>query len=99
MRRLIALFCTQYLPDSTQVGRGVVSLEKVVPSVQVTVLLPLSKNPSSHDTVSTVPVYTGNSVSVLRLFQASPRFVHFAEIFLLYNKKNHKRDISVLKSI
>ena len=34
--------------------------EKVVPSVQVTVLLPPSRNPFSHDTVSTVPASTGN---------------------------------------
>ena len=55
---------------------GVVSLEKVVPSVQVIVLLPLSRNPSSHVTISTVPASTGNVVTVVSLFQAGSRPVH-----------------------
>ena len=38
--------------------------------------LPLFRNSSSHDTVSSVPVFTGNAVSVLRLFQAGSRPVH-----------------------
>ena len=57
---------------------GVVSVEKVVPSAQVIVLLPLSRNPSSHVTVSSVPAYTGNVVVVLMFFQAGFRPVHFA---------------------
>ena len=51
-------------------------LEKVVPSVQVIVLLPLSRNLSSHDTVSTVPASTGNVASVVSWFQAGSRPVH-----------------------
>ena len=61
-------------PDSTQAG--VVTLEKVIPSVQVIVSLPLCRNPSSHDTVSSVPESTGNVVSVFRLFQAGSRPAH-----------------------
>ena len=57
---------------------GVTSLVKVVSSVQVTVSLPLCRNSSSHDTVSSVPVFTGNPVSVLRLFQAGSNPVHCA---------------------
>ena len=45
-------------------------------SVQVIVSLPLFRNPSSHDTVSSVPESTGNVVSVFRLFQAGSRPVH-----------------------
>ena len=52
------------------------TLEKVVPSIQVKVLLPLSRNPSSHDTCTSVPLSTGNVVSVLRLFQAGSTLVH-----------------------
>ena len=40
--------------------------------------LPLFRNSSSHDTVSSVPVFTGNVVSVLRLLQAGSRPVHCA---------------------
>ena len=54
------------------------ALAKVVPSVQVTVSLPLSRNSSSHDTVSSVPLFTGNVVSDFRLFQAGFRPVHCA---------------------
>ena len=66
------------LPGLTQVG--VVSVEKVVPSVQVIVLLPLSRNPSSHVTVSSAPAYTGNVVVVLILFQAGFRLVHWTVV-------------------
>ena len=38
--------------------------------------LPLFRNPSLHDTVSSVPESTGNVVSVFRLFQAGSRLVH-----------------------
>ena len=64
-----------FLPKAKQVG--VVSVEKMVPSVQVIVLLPLSRNPSSHVTVSSVPAYTGNVAIVLILFQAGFRPVHW----------------------
>ena len=47
-----------------------------MPSVQVIILLPFNRNPSSHDTVSSVPESTGNGVSVRRLFQAGSRLVH-----------------------
>ena len=66
------------LPGLTQVG--VVSVEKVVPSVQVIVLLPLSRNPSSHVTVSSVPAYTGNVVVVLTFFQFGFRPVHWTVV-------------------
>ena len=52
------------------------TLEKVVLSVQVIILLPFNRNPSSHNTVSSVPVSTGNVVSVLRFFQARFNPVH-----------------------
>ena len=39
-------------------------------------LLPLCRNLSLHDTVSSVPESTGNVVSVLRFFQAGSRPVH-----------------------
>ena len=68
------IYRTENSLNSTQVG--VVVLEKVVPSVQVIVLLPLSRNPSSHDTVSTVPASTGNVASVVSWFQAGSRLVH-----------------------
>ena len=48
----------------------------MVPSVQVIVLLPLSRNPSSHDTVSTVPASTGNVASVVSWFQAGSIPIH-----------------------
>ena len=57
---------------------GVVTLENVVPSVQVMVLLPFSKSPSPHVTVSSVPESTGNVVSVFRLFQAGSNSVQDA---------------------
>ena len=66
----------RYSPKPTQLG--VFKLVKVVPSKQVIVSLPLSRNSSSHDTVSSVPAFTGNVVSVLRLFQAGSRSVHCA---------------------
>ena len=62
-RGSIVYLNTENSPNSTQVG--VVVLEKVVPSVQVIVLLPLSRNLSSHDTVSTVPASTGNVASIV----------------------------------
>ena len=43
-------------------------------------LLPLSRNSSSHDTVSSVPVSTGNVSSVLKFLQAGFRPVHITEI-------------------
>ena len=52
------------------------ALEKVVSSVQVIVLLPLSRNPSSHDTVSTVPASTGNVSFIVSWFQAGSRPLH-----------------------
>ena len=55
---------------------GINRLINIVPSVQVTMSLPLFRNSSSHDTVSSVPVFTGNVVSVLRLSQAGSRPVH-----------------------
>ena len=61
---------------------GVVTLEKVVPSVQVIVSLPLSRNPSLHATVSSVPVSTGNVVSVVRWFQAGSRPVHSGDFHM-----------------
>ena len=64
----------RYSLDPTQLG--VVSLEKVVPSVQVIVSLPLCRNPSSHNTVSSVPESIGNVVSVSKLVQAGSRLVH-----------------------
>ena len=63
LRGCIVHLNTENSPNSTQVG--VVVLEKVVPSVQVIVLLPFSRNLSSHDTVSTVPASTGNVASVV----------------------------------
>ena len=66
-------------PDFTQVG--VVTLEKVVPLMQVIVLLPFSKNPSLQDTVSSVPASTGNAASVLRSFHAGSSAVHASEEF------------------
>ena len=45
---------------------GEVSLEKVVPAVQVIVLLPLSLNPSLQDTVRTVPMSAGKFTAVVR---------------------------------
>ena len=67
-----------YSPNFSFAQAGVTSPEKVVPSVQVTVSLPLFRNSSSHVTVSSVPVFTGNVVSVLRLIQAEFRPVHCA---------------------
>ena len=61
---------------------GVVTLEKVVPSIQVIVLLLLSRNPSLHDTVSSVPVSTGNVVSVVRWFQAGSSPVHSVDFHM-----------------
>ena len=52
------------------------TLEKVLPLVQVIILLPSNRNPSSQDTLSSVPESTGNVVSVFRLFQAGSRPVH-----------------------
>ena len=43
----------------------------------MTVSLPLFRSSSSHDTVSSVPVYTGNAGSVLSLIQVGSRPVHF----------------------
>ena len=63
-------------PRASQTQVGVVTLEKVVPSLQVIVSLPFSKYPSSHVTVTTVPLSTGNVVSVLKFFQAWSRPLH-----------------------
>ena len=52
----------------------------MVPSVQVITLLPLCRNSSSHDTVSSVPVSTGNVSSVFKFLQAGFKLVHITEI-------------------
>ena len=52
------------VPGGKQEGK--VSLEKVVPAVQVIVLLPLSLKPSLQDTVRTVPVSAGKFTAVVR---------------------------------
>ena len=44
--------------------------------IQVIVLLPLVKNPSSHDTVRVTVVSTGNVVEVVRCVQAGSSPVH-----------------------
>ena len=72
--RIYCIFKYWNSPSSTQVG--VVVLEKVVSSVQVIVLLPFSRNLSSHDTVSTVLSSTGNVASVVSWLQAGSRPVH-----------------------
>ena len=46
--------------------------------MQVTVLLPVNRNHPSQNTVSSVPLFTGNVVSVLRLSQAGSSPEHRA---------------------
>ena len=65
------------LPGDTQ--EGVMSVEKVVYPIQVTVLLPLNRNSSSHDTVSIAPESTGNVPDVLRCFQPGSNPEHSSE--------------------
>ena len=60
-------------PRANQTQDGVMTLEKVVPSVQVIVSLPFCKYPTSHVTVTTVPLSTGNISSVLRFSQTGSR--------------------------
>ena len=68
---------TFFLPGDTQ--EGVMSVEKVVYPIQVTVLLPLSRNSSSHVTVSIAPDSTGNVPDVFRYFQPGSNPEHSSE--------------------
>ena len=54
-------------------------MEKVVYPIQVTVLLPLSRNSSSHDTVSIAPDSTGNVPDVFSSFQPGSSPEHSSE--------------------
>ena len=63
------------------IQEGVMSLEKVVPSVQVIVSLPFSKvsgNLSLHVTVRTTPESTGNVSDVVNWAQAGSNPKHLS---------------------
>ena len=78
-----------YSPVSTQIGG--LTLEKPVQLKHVIMLLPFNRNPSLHDTVSSVPESTGNLVSVSKLFQAGSNPVHVFTSVSERRKSNIKR--------